>query len=184
MSDQTAKADAGKLCWQSLIPNGVRWKFVDGYGRDYVVCEDGTVISVKRNVVMRQKNTHGYMVVSLCNKGVYATCLVHRLVASAFCTGKSEENCCVNHKDENKTNNCAENLEWCSYRYNNNYGTARERAAKARARTVKQIFPDGTEVLHQSCTTASKKTGVSQGNIWGVCNGLWARAGGCRWEYV
>jgi hypothetical protein len=33
----------------------------------------------------------------------------------------------INHKDENKLNNCADNLEWCTAKYNINYGTGKYR---------------------------------------------------------
>ena len=57
--------------------------------------------------------------------------LVHRLVADAF-IANHDGLPCINHKDEDKTNNHATNLEWCTYKYNANYGTATIRATQTR----------------------------------------------------
>lgn len=62
------------------------------------------------------------MQVCLCKNGKITTYKTHRLVAQAFIANPDNlpE---VNHKDENKTNNCVDNLEWCTSSYNKNYGT-------------------------------------------------------------
>lgn len=169
----------------SLVPEGVRWSYIPGYDDDYVICDNGMVISAKRNLVMRQTvDKKGYCYVNLCKGGKYTRIGVHRLVAAAFCRQTSDEFICVNHKDENKCNNNADNLEWCSYQYNNNYGTARERAAKTRARPVVCVHRSGEKLVFDSCTVAAKAMGISQGNIWGAANGLWKTAGGYEWRYI
>ena len=74
-------------------------------------------------------HTKGYKTVSLTKDGKTKTLFVHRLVAEAFIPN-ADNLPMVNHKDEDKTNNFVENLEWCTNDYNINYGTARRRQAK------------------------------------------------------
>ena len=73
----------------------------------------------------------GYVGVNLSKDGKRYGRLVHRLVAEAFIErpdGLYE----VNHKDEDKTNNSVENLEWCDHRYNMNYGTRMNKTRETR----------------------------------------------------
>lgn len=64
----------------------------------------------------------GYCLVKLSNKGKSKEYKVHRLVAIAFIDNPNHYDC-INHKDEIKTNNYVDNLEWCDHQYNNTYGT-------------------------------------------------------------
>ena len=71
---------------------------------------------------------NGYLCVSLFDAdGESHKVKVHRLVALAFVDNPCKHKC-INHIDEDKTNNAADNLEWCTKAYNNTYGTARKRA--------------------------------------------------------
>ena len=163
------------------------WKDIDGYHGAYEVSSTGRIRTRRRQgsdgrILKQRKARNGYFTVTLHNEFGYKTKQVHRLVAEAFIPNH-EEYPCVNHKDENKENNAVENLEWCTYQYNNNYGTARYRASVARYKPCVGKYADGTEVRFNSCTLASKALGISQGNIWGACNGLWKRAGGLEWRY-
>lgn len=56
---------------------------------------------------------------------------IHRLVADTYLPNP-ENLPCINHKDENPFNNCINNLEWCSYQYNNIYGHRLEKAIKTK----------------------------------------------------
>lgn len=56
---------------------------------------------------------------------------IHRLVAEAFIPNPNNYPC-INHKDENPSNNNIDNLEWCTYKYNANYGTGVERQKLSR----------------------------------------------------
>lgn len=164
------------------------WRDVPGYEGLYEVSTLGNVKSIRKQgsaggIMKQQVDKKGYCIVALCKHGKYRHMSVHRLVALAFIPNHGEYPC-INHKDENKANNCVENLEWCTYRYNNCYGTARERASKTRFKPCMGTWPDGSTRMYNSCTLASRDTGITQGNIWGACNGLWSTAGGVKWDYV
>lgn len=77
------------------------------------------------------KEKAGYYSVVLCKDGKMYRKKVHRLVGFIFVENDDiEHKTCINHKDENKLNNYADNLEWCTQEYNINYGTARKRQSE------------------------------------------------------
>lgn len=89
----------------------------------YAVTDDGQVWSFYTNKFLKQKiDKYGYACVSLSKDGKSLSRTVHRLVAKAFIPNP-ENKPTVNHKDENKLNNCVDNLEWMTVSENNNYGT-------------------------------------------------------------
>ena len=89
---------------------------------NYEVSNYGNVRNIKKNKFMSiYPKDSGYLVVKLSSNGKAKECRVHRLVAKAFIDNPHNYDC-VNHKDENKTNNRSENLEWCDHLYNNTYG--------------------------------------------------------------
>lgn len=104
------------------------WKDVKGYEGKYQISNLGRVKSLnyarrKQVRILRpgiQKKT-GYISVSLLKEGKQKTKTIHRLVAEAFIPNPKNLKQ-INHKDENKQNNCVNNLEWCSAKYNSNYG--------------------------------------------------------------
>ena len=96
---------------------------------NYQISDTGIVINKKTGRELKQQEKKGYMNVSLFKNGKKKNKLVHRLVAEAYIEN-IQNYPQVNHKDEDTLNNTVENLEWCTQRYNNNYGTYRERARK------------------------------------------------------
>ena len=116
------------------------WRPVVGYEGLYEVSNTGRVRSVDRYVKSKSesywlrkgkmlspaKDKNGYLKVNLSCNGKNNIIRVHRLVAQVFI--ENPDNLPeINHKDEDKTNNSVDNLEWCDRKYNNNYGTKIER---------------------------------------------------------
>lgn len=108
------------------------WKPIDKF-EDYEVSDTGLVRSLKngrKRILSPGKNQWGYLHVNLCRNGKAKHMYVHRLVADAFIPNPLGLPT-VNHKDENKLNNNAENLEWLTMGDNNRYGTHPLRIALA-----------------------------------------------------
>lgn len=123
------------------------WKDVKGYEGLYQVSNFGRVKRLPYSITSRTPKGYvikrfkgGLLKTSIMANGYRRVTLykdlnvkyihVHRLVAEAFLPNPNNYPC-VNHKDEVKTNNNVNNLEWCSYRYNNCYGTVKSRFAEA-----------------------------------------------------
>ena len=150
----------------------------------YEVSDDGQVRTIATGHIKSQKtDRYGYKVVCLSvnrNKRIYAT--VHRLVALAFIPNPNGYPQ-VNHKDENKTNNKVENLEWCDAKYNTNYGTGIERCAKGRWKPVSVTYPDGKTVAYPSVTAAAEALGITDVSVIGAIKGRQKLRSGCVCAY-
>lgn len=93
--------------------------------------ENETVAFYKEKLVKPYKDCSGYLVVSIRDrKGNTYRKKIHRLVAHAFVPNPNNYNV-VNHIDENKTNNCLENLEWVTSKENANHGSRNTRIKKS-----------------------------------------------------
>ena len=112
------------------------WKPI-GY-EGYEVSNLGRVKSYKYDkingrIMKPYKDSKGYLQIDLQLDGRKREnrkhLAVHRLVAMAFIPNPYNLSQ-VNHKDEDKTNNCVDNLEWCTNDYNAHYGTHIERVAE------------------------------------------------------
>lgn len=129
------------------------WKDIEGYEGLYQVSNLGRVRSLDRivkfsdghsqpmkgKILVFGKNHGGYWQVGLSKNSKSTRKSVHRLVAETFIPNPNNYPC-VNHKDEVKTNNRVDNLEWVTYKENTNYGTCIERRVKHTDWTIKNEF--------------------------------------------
>lgn len=147
------------------------WKPVKGFEGKYEVSSLGRVKSLNYNktgiekMLKPQKDKDGYERIGLFNGTRQVHIYVHRIVAEAFVSNPSNYTE-VNHKDENPSNNIAENLEWCNHKYNMHYGTRTERASR------KQLNKHGSKAVAQYdenmnliCTFPSTKEAMRQTGI-------------------
>ena len=152
------------------------WKIVDD---ELEVSNYGNVRLLNGKILKQSKNGSGYLRINRHNK----TILVHRLVAKAFLPNPDDlpE---VNHKDENKTNNNVDNLEWCTSKYNMNYNKLSQRIGKKHKKPIKQYSLDGVLIIEwNSSKDASDQLHISHN---GIINNLHNRSkssGGYIWKY-
>ena len=103
------------------------WKDIEGYEGLYEVSSYGRVRNlVSGKFIKASKKNDGYCRVCLTKNGCRKCINIHRLVAQSFLPNPDNLPQ-VNHKDEDKTNNNVTNLEWCTAKYNINYGTSQQR---------------------------------------------------------
>ena len=174
----------------------MREKSLDFLGYpNYTITDDGKVFSLnygrsgKKKEMKPNKDINGYNRIELSIEGKKKKFMVHRLVALAFIPNPDNlpE---VNHKDENKTNNMVGNLEWCSIKYNNTYGTRLERVSKIqlnrkdKSRPVKQFTKDGVFIKeYPSMHEVERQTGFYYSHIGKCCKGKSKSSYGYIWRY-
>lgn len=95
------------------------WKDIPGYEGRYQVSSLGNIRSFFHNRLLTAKHSgRGYKAITLSKHGVKKRFYIHRLVALCFLEKPLFDECEVNHKDLNKTNNRVNNLEWVTRREN------------------------------------------------------------------
>lgn len=164
------------------------WKPIQGFEGLYEVSNKGRIRTLRTNKIVTPKNVKGYSAVRLYKNGKDCQRYIHRIVASEFIENPNNlpE---VNHKDENPKNNCVENLEWCSRKYNANYGTVKQRSLAKRmplikrCKTVQKDSSGNIIAIYDSIKDAAEKTGFKHQNIQSCCAGKIKRCHGYIFEY-
>ena len=162
------------------------WRDIEGYEGLYQVSNLGRVKSLKYRghkgcigILTPRLDGKEYKTVALYKEGKVRNTKIHRLVAQAFIPNPNNYPQ-VNHKDEDKTNNNVDNLEWCTNEYNHNYGTRNERVAKSLSKKVICIT---TGEIFNSMREACRKYNINTGRMTECCQGKRKTAGGYKWKY-
>lgn len=170
------------------------WKDIEGYEGLYQVSNTGKVRSF--HVCRNKHNASGYLLTVTPVKGYCSVSLsqgsrakgikrfmIHRLVAQAFIpnpNGYTE----VNHKDEDKTNNNVDNLEWCTRAYNMAYKNARLRQGISCSTPVEQLTLDNIHLAtYASIPIAARINNIDSSDIHKCCKNKQEFAYGYKWQY-
>lgn len=169
------------------------WREIPGYEGLYEVSDIGNVRSICRVVhyangstrtiqgkVLTKNLSNGYHAVTLSRNNSQKIFLVHRLVALLF-LGSPKSNEVVNHKDGNKTNNAAINLEWCTQKENVRHAIT-HLGVNYNNHPKRVIRSDGR--VFSSIKDAAKSSNTSRGNIWHQINGNRKHAGGFSFMFM
>lgn len=177
----------------ALFLDGEEWRDIKGFEGWYQVSNFGRIKSLNRPFKPGDKILHptlkddGYMKVSLLggrSKG--KNMLIHRLVAEAFLPNPDNLPI-INHKDENKSNNHVENLEWCTYRYNTMYSPSIGCTLNRNdmSKPILQFSLDGDFIKeYPSVAEAARQLGVSATSISHACHGKVKQSHGFKWTYA
>ncbi|MFG6426059.1 MAG: HNH endonuclease [Muribaculaceae bacterium] len=188
------------------------WRDIEGYEGLYQVSSHGRVKSMDKpmfygdsdnvknhecsirasRILKGRMKKNGYIQIGLSKDGIQRTFTVHRLVAQAFIPNPTHHPY-VNHKDENKINNHADNLEWCTPTYNTRYGSGicrQSMAARNKPNAVKgirkvyQYTLSGDYITeYPSVNEAARQTGIKQGTISSNCLGVSKSTNGFIFRY-
>lgn len=192
------------------------WKDIVGFEGLYQVSSEGRVKALDRvthgkhrpGMIRRPSinKVNGYSYINLSKDGVARNYLLHRIVATAFVDNPNGYET-VNHKNEKKQDNRAENLEWMTLADNLRYGTHVERATKNKPSMKGEKHPNfgkrGSEsVTHKgrvigislkdpavivefdTAATAGRELGLSTGQLCDAINGKAKSCGGYRWRRI
>ena len=186
------------------------WKDIKNFEKLYQVSNYGNVRSLdiiinckgakgidthlrKGRILKQTKGSTEYYNVNLSKNGKVKLKRVHRLVAEAFISNPNNYPC-INHKDGNKLNNNVENLEWCSYSYNNKEAYRiglKQNKYKGKfgknaqfSKPLLQYSIDGVFIKEwENAEQVKRELGFCAENIRNVCNGRRKKANGYVWKY-
>ena len=183
---------------QNIALEGEEWEDVVGWEDLYYISSYGRIIRAKTNTCpmklmhpYKQKNRKKtYFAIKLQTTGRRESWLVHRLVAMAFIPNPQNMKC-VDHIDEDSTNNNISNLVWCTHHMNNINPIAilkeseahRGKVNTAQNKEIVQI-KDGKVVKIYRSITDAEKDGYTRTIISRICNGANFLHRGSQWMFL
>lgn len=175
------------------------WKDIVGFEEFYQISDMGRIRSKDRyirtcgngvrfskgRIIKPVRCTNGYYEVHLRVNGKRTVKMLHRVVAEAFINNPHSlpE---INHKDENPGNNDVKNLEWCTVKYNANYGTRNQRMVKDKyLKPVIMSGKNGNEIKRfKSIGEAARETNADISALIRTCKGRQKTCVGYKWKYA
>lgn len=172
------------------------WKDIKGFD-NYRVSNYGRVqsctkiidyanrIIIYKNIVILNPwdDGRGYKRVSLFKNKKRVDKKVHRIVAETFLPNPNNYPI-INHKDENPSNNHVDNLEWCTHKYNSNYGTGKIRCVESHKKPIVSIDKNGNKTYYTSAKDAAIILNVGSSSHITCAARNQKTAYGLKWEYV
>lgn len=165
------------------------WRDIENYEGIYQISNKGRVKSFKKHynkngkIIKAIRIKNGYYNVVLCVNGTKHKEYIHRLVAKAFISNPNNYPF-VNHKDENPSNNCVNNLEWCTQKYNMNYGSLLEKHKRESKAILQYDLENNFIKKWSSIASAERKLNISHCNIVACLKERRKHAGGYIWKYA
>lgn len=149
--------------------------------KKYFVSNYGRIKNSNNYIIKTHDDKDGYKIFNFYINGKKVSKRIHRLVAEAFIPNPNNLSS-VNHKNEIKNDNRVENLEWCTVKYNTNYGCAREKQRKNLCKPVICIE------LNREFKSAKEAAEFIQRDHTSVCdccnNKRWRKTtGGYHWKW-
>lgn len=172
------------------------WKVIPDYPK-YKCSSNGRIKSEYSNKCLKTfDNGKGYRKLYLKNEAGKKSFYVHRLVAELF-VDNPEGKPCVNHIDNNPSNNTSENLEWCTKKENTawmikqgrNKRTEKwlENLHKSQEKIYKPVIAIGIltgNILEFPSVNKVKEYGFEPSCVSNCCNGKRKSHSGYLWEFA
>ncbi len=166
------KEDELNEIWRPII--------IDGIDTGYMVSNMGRCKNPRGNIRAPFQQTYGYIMFNIYfinnDKQILKKFTAHRLVANAFLPNPDPKHFKeINHKDENKKNNRLDNLEYCTSKYNANYGSRIQRQKETRKKIKKHKSSKHYPILQYSlegCFIAEYPSQVAASEVVGISNSI------------